>query len=98
MIRAVVLGLALAILSVGDAAAQSYSKAARYLMAQEIKASCPMGGRFTSKGAIERDLTGDGRKDLVLAHGELRCKGNRSLSKYCGMQVCTVKIFVREGQ
>ncbi|WP_298858455.1 hypothetical protein [uncultured Sulfitobacter sp.] len=98
MIHAAVLGLVLVVASVGAAAAQSYSKAARYLMAQEIKAACPLGGRFTSKGAIERDLNGDGRKDLLLSHGELRCKGSRTLSKYCGMQVCTVKIFVRQGQ
>ena len=88
----------LVVASGAGAAAQSYSKAARYLMAQEIKSACPSGGRFTSKGAIERDLNGDGRKDLVLSHGGVTCKGNNRISGYCGMQVCTVKIFVRQGQ
>lgn len=78
--------------------AQSYSRAAQYLMAQEIKAACPSGGRFKRAGAVERDLTGDGRKDLVLAHGGLTCKGDNPISRLCGMQVCTVKLFVREGQ
>lgn len=67
-------------------------------MAQEIKAGCPSGGRFNASGAIERDLNGDGRKDLILSHGELTCKGNNQISRYCGMQVCAVKIFVRQGQ
>lgn len=98
MIRAAVLGLVLLVATVGAASAQSYSKAARYLMAQEIKTACPSGGRFSSKGAIERDLTGDGRKDLVLAHGGVTCKGSNNISRRCGMQVCTVKLFVRQGQ
>jgi len=87
----------IAVCAVG-ASAQSYSKAARYLIAQEVKAACPSGGAFKRSGAVERDLTGDGRKDLILTHGDLTCKGGSPLSRYCGMQVCTVKIFVREGQ
>jgi|TARA_B110000908_G_scaffold167845_1_gene221531 hypothetical protein len=56
------------------------------------------GWAFSSKGAIERDLTGDGRKDLVLAHGGVTCKGSNNISRRCGMQVCRVKLFVRQGQ
>lgn len=95
--RFAVLGLMVVMASVGAAAAQSYSKAAQYLMAQEIKGACPSGGRFNASGAIERDLNGDGRKDLILSHGGLTCKGSNRISGYCGMQVCTVKIFVRQG-
>lgn len=98
MIHRAVLGLVLLVALVGGASAQSYSKAARYLMAQEIKAACPSGGGFDASGALERDLTGDGREDLVLSHGGVTCKGANRMSGYCGMQVCTVKIFVRQGQ
>lgn len=98
MIRIAALGLVVLGGCAGSVAAQSYSKAAQYLIAQEIKAACPSGGRFSAEGAIERDLTGDGRKDLVLSHGALTCKGNNRISNYCGMQACTVKLFVREGQ
>ncbi|MEQ6202013.1 hypothetical protein ABMC88_03065 [Sulfitobacter sp. HNIBRBA2951] len=68
------------------------------MIAQEIKAACPSGGRFKRAGAVERDLTGDGRRDLVLAHGGLTCIGGNPISRRCGMQVCTVKLFVREEQ
>lgn len=78
--------------------AQSYSKAAQYLMAQEITAACPSGGHFAPQGAIERDLNGDGRKDFLLSHDQVTCKGSNKISRSCGMQVCTVKIFLREGQ
>lgn len=98
MIRAAALAVIFVAVSGIGAAAQSYSKAAWYLMAQEIKAACPSGGRFKAAGAIERDLNGDGRKDLLLSHGLITCKGSRPMSGYCGMQVCTVKIFVRQGQ
>lgn len=67
-------------------------------MAQEIAAACPSGGRFRAADAVERDLNGDGCKDLLLSHGQLSCKAARKISGYCGMQVCTVKIFVRQGQ
>ncbi|WP_299413203.1 hypothetical protein [uncultured Sulfitobacter sp.] len=80
------------------AAAQSYSKAAQYLIAKEIRAGCPAGGRFAAAGAVERDLNGDGRKDLILSHDRLSCKGGSSISKSCGMQVCTVKIYLRQGK
>lgn len=98
MIRAAALAVVVFAASVGASAAQSYSKAMRYLMAQEIKAGCPAGGRFADWGVIERDLTGDGREDLILNHGGLVCKGSQPISRKCGMQVCTVKIFVRQGQ
>ena len=98
MIARVALAAALFAVSVSGVSAQTYSKAARYLMAQQIKAGCPSGGAFKSAGAVERDLTGDGRKDLILAHGGLACKGSNPISRSCGMQVCTIKIFVREGK
>lgn len=71
---------------------------ARHLTAQEVAAGCPLGGRFAFAGAVERDLNGDGRKDLVLSHDRLTCRGSNKISSYCGMQVCTVKIFLRQGK
>ena len=54
------------------------------------------GGRFTSGTVIERDLTGNGRNDLILSHEGITCAdGTRSI--YCGMQVCSVLLYVREG-
>ncbi|QUJ75853.1 hypothetical protein KDD17_13025 [Sulfitobacter albidus] len=95
--KALVAGLLAATILAGPAQAQSASKAARYLMAQEIKQGCAGGGKFTAADAVERDLDGDGRKDLLLSHDQLRCRGEQPISKRCGMQVCTVKIFLRRG-
>jgi hypothetical protein len=55
------------------------------------------GGRFSAKGAIERDLTGDGKPDLLINHDELTCSSSIGRSGSCGAAACTVKIFVREG-
>jgi hypothetical protein len=66
--------LGLCALLPGAAAAQD-SNAARYLAAQEIAAACDAGGTFGSGGLIERDLTGDGRDDLILDHGAISCDG-----------------------
>ena len=98
MIHTVTFAAVLLAVSVGSVAAQSYSKAARYLIGQEIAAGCPAGGRFSASGAVERDLNGDGRKDFLLAHDRLQCKGGSKISRRCGMQVCTVKIYLRQGQ
>jgi hypothetical protein len=98
VIRAAALACAVLVASVCAAAAQSYSKAAKYLIAQEVAAGCASGGRLASAGAIERDLNGDGRKDLLLSHDRLQCKGSSKISRRCGMQVCTVKIYLRQGQ
>lgn len=74
------------------------SKAADYLLQQELQSACEgRGGRIRLEGFIERDFTGDGRKDLIIAHDAIECDGGRSRSGFCGMQVCTIKIFVRRG-
>ncbi|MGL5012602.1 MAG: hypothetical protein ACRC6I_22265 [Paracoccaceae bacterium] len=73
------------------------SNAARYLAAEALDAACQAGGAFRPGGLIERDLTGDGRDDLIIDHGGIRCEGEDAVSGYCGMQACTVLIYVREG-
>lgn len=95
--HAVALAVCTVMLTGSTAKAASYSKAAQYLIAQEVSAGCPSGGRFRAAGAVERDLNGDGRKDLLLSHDQLICKGSNKISKRCGMQVCTVKVYLRQG-
>ena len=56
MIRAAALALVVLTACVCSAVSQSYSKAAQYLIAQEVAAGCPSGGRFAEAGAVERDL------------------------------------------
>ena len=76
--------------------ASAESKAARYLIREQIKAACPAGGTFDKAGIIERDLTGDGKSDLILDHGAITCNdGNRS--GFCGIRACSVLFYVREG-
>lgn len=95
MLRRAVVATCLALTS-GPAAA--CSDAAAYLIAQEVAAGCDGGGgKIAPDAVIERDLTGDGRADLVLAHDGIACAGG-GRSNACGMQVCSVMIYVRRGQ
>ncbi len=74
------------------------SKAARYLIDQEIAEGCDgRSGTFGADGIFEVDLTGDGKKDLVLAHQAITCDGGLAMSLYCGMQVCSIKVYHRKG-
>lgn len=76
--------------------AMAFSKATDYLMKEHIKAACQGGGSFASAGLIERDITGDGKPDLILDHGGITCNdGNRS--GQCGIRTCSVYFYVREG-
>ena len=73
------------------------SKAAQYLVNQHVAAGCPDGGgTFAAGGVIERDLTRDGKPDLVIDHSRLQCN-HGGQSSFCGMQACSVDIYVREG-
>jgi hypothetical protein len=95
LLRRAVLAAWLAVIA-GPAAA--YSNAAEYLIAQEVSAACDGGaGTIAPEAVIERDLTGDGRADLILAHDGIACAGGRR-SNACGAQVCSVMIYVRRGQ
>ncbi|MFC6631983.1 hypothetical protein [Microbulbifer taiwanensis] len=75
------------------------SKAAQWLVSEQIEAGCGPGvkGRFGPGFVIERDLTGDGRKDLIISHEGLTCADNRSRSQLCGAAMCSWNIYVREG-
>jgi hypothetical protein len=73
------------------------SKAADWLVQQEIAAGCDGGsGRFDADAVIERDLTGDGNRDLIISHSGLQC-GGQGRSLHCGIRACSVLLYVREG-
>jgi len=73
------------------------SKAADYLVREEIAGACDGGnGTINDSAVIERDLNGDGKTDLIIAHDGIKC-ANGSRSNACGMVVCTVNIYIREG-
>ena len=89
--------LFVAMFVLGASPADALSNAARYLINQQIAEACEgRGGSIDPAAVIERDLTGDGRADLIISHERIQCAdGGRSL--YCGMQVCSVMIYVRRG-
>ncbi|WP_116132434.1 hypothetical protein [Tropicimonas sp. IMCC34043] len=87
------LGIALA----GVPAAAQTSKAAAWLAREQIAEACGnAGGTIAPAALIERDLTGDGRADLILFHEGISCKGG-GRSGNCGTQACSLLIYVREG-
>ncbi len=82
------------IFAMGQASARS--KAAQWLVKEEIAAACENGrGSIDPSGVIERDLNGDGRADLIISHDAIHC--GRDRSDFCGMQVCTVLFYIRRG-
>jgi hypothetical protein len=82
---------------VAEAAPEGRSRAAEYLVREELASACEQGGRIDPSAVIERDLTGDGRSDLIVSHEGIACEDQgRSLA--CGMQVCAVMIYVRRGE
>ncbi|UIJ73945.1 hypothetical protein [Aurantimonas sp. HBX-1] len=90
----------LAALLAMTASAEARSRAAEYLVAEQIAEACDGGrGTIEPSGVIERDLTGDGAADLIIAHEAITCAGGgvSGRSLFCGMQVCSVHFYVRRG-
>ncbi len=82
------------------APAEARSKAATFLVKEQIASACEGGrGSIDPAGVIERDLDGDGRDDLIIAHEAISCKsgGQFGRSTFCGMQVCSVMFYLRRG-
>jgi len=79
-----------------SAPVEARSKAAEYVIDQEITAACSGAGTIAPEAVIERDLTGDGRDDLVISHEGISCQGG-GRSAFCGAQICSVNFYVREG-
>ncbi|SEN35718.1 hypothetical protein [Palleronia pelagia] len=88
----------MALAAMAQTVAAQTSNAARYLVRERITEACASGaGSFDPAGIIERDLTGDGRADLILFDHHLSCQGGIGRSQFCGAAACTYTIFVREG-
>ena len=79
-------------------AAFAASKASQYLMREQIAEACATKkGKFLPVGIEERDLTGDGRRDLILDHGAIQCSdGSRSL--FCGAAMCSINFYVGDSK
>jgi len=88
--------LSVVLCAVPIAASSQSSNAAAYVLNQEISSACGGSGSISPGSFIEKDLTGDGRLDLLVAHEGVSCSsGGRS--GFCGAQVCSVNLYVREG-
>jgi hypothetical protein len=60
----------------GVAPAEALSNAAKYLIDQQIAEACEgRGGTIAADAVIERDLTGNGRADLIISHDGTVCTG-----------------------
>ena len=92
--------LAAPFLSVALAApsAAQESNAARWLVSERLSAVCEDGqGLFDPRGIIERDLTGDGRPDLILFDDYVTCStGARYRPTTCESGACEFNVYVRE--
>lgn len=77
--------------------AYAQSKAAQYLIDEQMNAACdgPGGQLRPGVGAIERDLTGDGKPDLIINHRGIQCP--TGMSGFCGARTCDLLIYVRRG-
>ena len=84
----------LGLIGAGPVLAQDdLSAATKWLMGEQIAQACESTGRFES-GVYERDLTGDGRRDLILSHDGITCDGAFRRSGFCGAQVCSTLFYV----
>ena len=79
------------------APAGAASKAAEFLVREQISQACEGSpGQIDPIAVVERDLTGDGRIDLIISHDGITCS-NGSRSSFCGTQLCPVNFYVRRG-
>jgi len=90
VIGSVILGL---MIVASPAAAKNLS--AKTILKKEIREACgKAGGRLGRGAVIRKDLTGDGRRDLIVSHENIACRGGQR-SGHCGAQVCSVNFYVR---
>lgn len=68
------------------------------IISREITEGCETShGKIAPSGLTFKDLNNDGKEDLILSHHAISCTGgNLKRSLYCGAQVCTTKIFIRQ--
>jgi hypothetical protein len=85
---------AVLISTLAAAGAKAQSGSAKSIIQAQIREACgASGGRMQKGGAITRDLTGDGKADLLIDHDRIACRGG-GRSGFCGMQICSVYIYV----
>lgn len=94
--RLSIAALVVAISGLTMGGAHSYSEAANYVAQEQTEIGCNgQAGVFTK--LWETDITGDGKKDLILDHARLTC-ANGSGSSNCGASgLCEILVFVRKG-
>ncbi|MER9971609.1 hypothetical protein [Mesorhizobium sp. M0060] len=88
------------LLAAATAPAAAYPNAANYLIAEQIASACEGNvGEIAPGSVIERDLTGEGKADLITSHEGISCSAGASTSRssFCGAQICAVNIYVRRG-
>lgn len=69
------------------------SKAVSRIMEAQYPDVCDgASGKLNPAGIIERDLTGDGKADLILDIGTVDC-GN-GMNMYCGSAGCSISVYV----
>lgn len=80
----------------GSLPAEAASKAADRIVRKHIADACG-GGAATMEPAavIERDLTGDGKADLIVDQGLISCKDG--MNGFCGTAGCAIDVYVRQG-
>jgi hypothetical protein len=75
----------------------SISDEAASIVTKQISEACEQKtGKIDPASVIERDLTGDGKPDLIVHHHGIACEGG-GRSMFCGMQACSFQIYVRRG-
>lgn len=88
------------VLMAGTAQAQA-SNAARYLVRENLEEACNGGPGEAGPGSIfEEDFDADGKRDLMIVHEMITCRpedSSHGRSSLCGMQVCTVRLYLRRG-
>ena len=80
----------------GSSSALAWTNATSYLVKQQIHAACDGPGKISPQAVIEKDLTGDEKKDLIISHNGITCSSGQS-SGLCGIRACSVLIYVRQG-
>ncbi len=73
------------------------TKATNYLVSKQLSKACHNGqGRVLREAIIERDITGDGKLDLILDLSGFEC--DRGKNEFCETQNCTIVIYIRKGR
>lgn len=93
---ATVSATSLALAALITVAAARSDQATAIIDTQIAEACFGNAGTISEDAGIERDLTGDGKDDLIVYHRGIWCKEGGQ-SGFCGAQLCSILIYVREG-